>query len=111
MALLERIIAASSDENDLVLDPFSGSGTTGIAAARLGLRYVGIEMDCNYLDLTKKRYELEYSQAGYSPLMEYARGVCRDLANAPKHRPVIPGALFGDHKEDLPDCLGGVDGS
>ena len=43
VALLERIIAASSDENDLVLDPFSGSGTTGIAAARLARLFSGVD--------------------------------------------------------------------
>ena len=49
LALLERIIAASSDEGDLVLDPFSGSATTGIAAARLGRAYAGVEMDEPFL--------------------------------------------------------------
>jgi len=56
LALLERIIAASSDENDLVLDPFSGSGTTGIAAARLSRAYVGLETDVGFLDLTWRRF-------------------------------------------------------
>ena len=57
VALLERIIAASSDENDLVLDPFSGSGTTGIAAARLSRPFSGIDMDCAYLNMAVTRYE------------------------------------------------------
>ena len=56
VALLERIIAASTDENDLVLDPFSGSGTTGIAAARLGRAYAGLERDGNFLDMTTRRF-------------------------------------------------------
>ncbi len=55
VALLERIIAAASDEDDLVLDPFSGSGTTGIAAARLNRRFVGMETDDNYLRLAVLR--------------------------------------------------------
>jgi|GEM_PF-2511930 site-specific DNA-methyltransferase (adenine-specific) len=57
VALLERIIAAASDENDLVLDPFSGSGTTGIAAARLARPFSGIEREPTYLDLAALRYE------------------------------------------------------
>lgn len=52
LALLERIVRAASAEDALVLDPFSGSGTTGIAAARLGRRYIGIEMDEQHLDQT-----------------------------------------------------------
>ena len=57
VALLERIIAASSDENGLVLDPFSGSGTTGIAAARLARPFSGIDRDDAYLNLAVTRYE------------------------------------------------------
>jgi site-specific DNA-methyltransferase (adenine-specific) len=57
LALLERIVLATSRPDDLVLDPFSGSGTTGLAAARLGRRYVGIEMDQEYLDLAIRRFE------------------------------------------------------
>jgi len=56
VALLQRIIAAASDENDLVLDPFSGSGTTGIAAARLGRPYMGVDLDSNFLDMTARRF-------------------------------------------------------
>ena len=41
--LLEKIILASTDENDLILDPFNGSGTTGIVANRLKRKYIGIE--------------------------------------------------------------------
>jgi site-specific DNA-methyltransferase (adenine-specific) len=55
LALLERILAASCPSGGIVLDPFNGSGTTGVAAVRAGLRYVGIDLDANYLELTKKR--------------------------------------------------------
>ncbi|MFH1129923.1 MAG: site-specific DNA-methyltransferase [Pseudomonadota bacterium] len=56
LALLERIIKAASDEDALVLDPFSGSGTTGIACARLGRRYIGIEVETGFLDLSIRRF-------------------------------------------------------
>lgn len=56
LSLLERIILASTKENDLVLDPFNGSGTTGIACKKLNRRYVGIDINKDYLDLTIKRY-------------------------------------------------------
>ena len=55
--LLERLITAASKEGDLVLDPFNGSGTTGIVAHILKRRYIGIELDKEFLELTKKRYE------------------------------------------------------
>jgi site-specific DNA-methyltransferase (adenine-specific) len=55
VALLERIIDACTDDDALVLDPFCGSGTTGVAATSKGRRFVGIDLDENYLELTKKR--------------------------------------------------------
>ena len=55
VALLERIIEASTSEDALILDPFNGSGTTGVAALKLGRRYVGIDMDVSYLELSQKR--------------------------------------------------------
>ena len=53
--LLEKIILASTDEGDLILDPFNGSGTTGIVASRLNRKYIGIEKEKEYLDLTIRR--------------------------------------------------------
>ena len=55
--LYERIVLTSSNENDIILDPFSGSGTTGIAAYKLGRNYIGIEKEKQYLDLSIKRYK------------------------------------------------------
>lgn len=55
LALLERIILASTNEGDLVLDPFNGSGTTGLAALKLNRKYIGIEKEAKYVELTKKR--------------------------------------------------------
>lgn len=57
VALLEKIIIASTDEGDLILDPFNGSGTTGIVANRLKRNYIGIEKEQEYLDLTIRRKE------------------------------------------------------
>lgn len=54
--LMERLIIASTKEGDTILDPFNGSGTTGIVATKLKRKYIGIEIDNNYLELTKKRY-------------------------------------------------------
>ena len=55
--ILERIILASTDVGDLILDPFNGSGTTGIVASRLNRKYIGIEKEKDFLDLTIRRKE------------------------------------------------------
>jgi hypothetical protein len=51
-ALAERAILAGCKPGGTVLDPFSGSGTTGLAAAKHGRRYVGIDLSADYLDLS-----------------------------------------------------------
>jgi site-specific DNA-methyltransferase (adenine-specific) len=53
--LLAKIILASSNPNDVILDPFSGSGTTSVVAKKTGRNYVGIELDPIYSCLTEKR--------------------------------------------------------
>lgn len=53
--LLAKIILASSNKDDLILDPFLGSGTTSVVAKKLGRRYVGIEVDKIYCCLAEKR--------------------------------------------------------
>lgn len=55
LALLERILLAASNPGDWVLDPFLGGGTTAVAAARLGRKFVGVELDPDHLVLAKKR--------------------------------------------------------
>lgn len=57
LALLTRIILASTDENDWILDPFAGSSTTGIAANLCGRRFLGIEQESEYVILGKNRRE------------------------------------------------------
>ena len=57
LALLERVILASTKEGDLILDPFTGSSTTGIAAILLNRKFVGIDTEKAYLEVSKKRFE------------------------------------------------------
>lgn len=57
MEILERIILSSTDEGNLILDPFNGSGTTGIVANKLNRKYIGIEKEKEFLDLTIRRKE------------------------------------------------------
>jgi site-specific DNA-methyltransferase (adenine-specific) len=56
-ALLERIVKASSNENDLVLDPFCGCGTTVAVAQRLNRRWIGIDVTYLAIDIIEKRLE------------------------------------------------------
>ena len=53
--LLKRIILSSTKEDDLILDPFCGSSTTGVASVLLNRKYVGIELEDEYLQLSLKR--------------------------------------------------------
>lgn len=55
--LIERLIEMSTSPGDLVVDPFSGSGSTSVAAQRLGRDSVGIELDENYVNVARRRLE------------------------------------------------------
>ncbi len=57
--LLERIILMSTDEHDIVLDPFNGTGTTALAAKRLGRQYIGFELESEYVAITQSKLEQE----------------------------------------------------
>lgn len=56
LKLLERIVLAASNKGDVILDPFAGSSTTGIAAVKYGRKFIGTDLEKNYLDLSIKRY-------------------------------------------------------
>lgn len=55
--ILDRIIMASTNENDVILDPFCGSSTTGVSARMLQRRYIGIDRETEYIELSKKRIQ------------------------------------------------------
>lgn len=57
VALIERCLRASTNAEDLVLDPFAGSASTGIAALSLGRRFVGCDIDPDYADLARRRLD------------------------------------------------------
>jgi len=54
--LLKRIVLASTNKGDIVLDPFTGSSTTGIAATMHDRKFIGIDLEKDYLELSKKRF-------------------------------------------------------
>lgn len=67
---MERLISIFTNEGDLVLDPFNGSGTTSLCAEMLGRKYFGIELSSKYYDIAIKRHvDL---QAGINPFGKHA---------------------------------------
>src|SRR6266849_1544381 len=120
-ALLARVILAASRPDDLVLDPFCGTGTTGAVAKRLGRRFIGIERDATYAEAAAKRI------AGVEPLpaptlapFQTARDAPRVPFSALIERGMIsPGARLTDAKRrhkalvraDGAIALGGAVGS
>jgi len=53
------LLLISSDEGDIILDPFVGTGTTAIAAKKLGRKFIGIDIDSKYVEITNRKLELE----------------------------------------------------
>ena len=60
--LLERIILIGSKIGDTILDPFMGSGTTGTVAKKLARNFIGIEIDHNYIEISKKRIKKTFTE-------------------------------------------------
>lgn len=86
--LLAKIVLASTNEGDLVLDPFVGSGTTSVVAKKLGRHYIGIEIDETYCLLTEKRLELvDSDQAiqGYEDGVFWERNSVRRRTRGKEH--------------------------
>lgn len=58
LQIVENFVINSSNENDIVLDPFMGSGTTGVATVKNNRKFVGIELDKNYYETAKNRIDI-----------------------------------------------------
>lgn len=79
--LIAKIILASSRTNDLVFDPFVGSGTTSVVAKKLGRKYIGIEIDPTYCCLAEKRLalaDIDKSIQGYAEGVFWERNSIQD---------------------------------
>jgi site-specific DNA-methyltransferase (adenine-specific) len=77
VALLERIVKASSNPGDLVLDPFAGTFTTGYVAKELGRRFVGVEIEEEYVKIGLRRLNITTHFKGellVKPLKTYDSG-------------------------------------
>lgn len=95
LRLLYRIILASTNEGDTILDPFAGSSTTGIAANLLGRKYIGIEQDVSFAALGQHRREALEDKAIADDLLKRMR------AN-PDEQTVLVNHV---HKADWELCL------
>ena len=80
--LLARVILASTRRDDVILDPFFGTGTTGAVAKKLNRRFIGIEQDAKYVDIARRRI------AGVKPID------CMDLLETQPRR-ALPKIPFG----------------
>ena len=86
--LLAKIILASSEENDVIFDPFLGSGTTLAVAKKLGRQFFGVEIDEEYCCLAEKRLEIADLQPniqGYSDGVFWERNTIVDQNNNKKN--------------------------
>ena len=73
LRLLYRIILASTNEGDTILDPFAGSSTTGIAANLLGRKFIGIEQNKVFVELSKRRRESLNNPIEFQKLLKKMR--------------------------------------
>ena len=109
LALLERIIAASSNEGDVVLDPFCGCATAPVAAEKLGRRWAGIDLSEMANDLVRHRFrnELQLMSELTSHRTVTGRGAERlmrtDLEKPPPYR-THKKALFGEQEGFCAGC-------
>jgi site-specific DNA-methyltransferase (adenine-specific) len=55
-------VSLASRRNETIIDPFMGSGTTGVACAKLGRKFIGIEIEPKYFDIACRRIEAAYKQ-------------------------------------------------
>jgi len=99
--MLAKIILASSDEADVVLDPFVGSGTTSVVAKKLKRHYIGIEIDEFYCCLAEQRLDMaekDQSIQGYTEGVFWERNTLADQKRHEQSRPqtseLLQPALF-----------------
>jgi len=94
-ALLERIIKASSNRGDVVLDPFSGTFTTSAVAKKLGRKSIGIDMELEYIKIGLRRVGIQDELDGEELLALEKKHVIRNGKHGSKTKEAHP-QLFGD---------------
>lgn len=84
--LIAKLILASSNEGNVVFDPFLGSGTTSVVCKKLNRRYIGVEIDENYCLLTEKRLEMADADPSIQGLRDGVFWERNTLASQKKNR-------------------------
>lgn len=100
LSVLSRIILASTQENDWILDPFTGSSTTGIAANLFGRRFLGIDQDIDFLNLSiarRKEIDNELTKSEY-----IKRLLKQNNYGNPTHCKSVVADTNADYTIDLP---------
>jgi DNA modification methylase len=82
IALMNEIVALFSNRLDTILDPYMGSGTTGVAAVRMGRQFIGIEREPKYFDIACRRIEDAQRQASLLDAYEYTDAKAEQLGFA-----------------------------
>jgi site-specific DNA-methyltransferase (adenine-specific) len=100
--LLAKIILASSDEGDVVLDPFLGSGTTSVVARKLNRNFIGVEVDSDYCCLAEKRLALSSDDG---EIQGYTDGVFWERNTLANQR-AASGIPVHDRAEETPLLFG-----
>jgi len=88
--MLAKIILASSNEGDVILDPFSGSGTTSVVAKKLKRHYIGVEIDEFYCCLAERRLEMterDRDIQGYTGGVFWERNTLADQKSHERSKP------------------------
>lgn len=76
VGLITKMVAASTDAGHVVCDPFMGSGSTGVAAVQMGRRFIGVEIDEKYFDMSCRRIEQAQKQ---TDLFGFGSDLCAKL--------------------------------
>lgn len=99
--LIAKIVLASSNDNDVVFDPFLGSGTTSVVAKKTGRRFFGVEIDplyCCFAEKRLERAEMDREIQGYGDGVFWERNSLSDQRNQGIDPPEQePATLFGGH--------------
>ena len=74
LSLMEALVRDFTDVGDLILDPFCGSGTTGVACRRLGRRFIGIELNEKWADVARRRIGETHEQIDMLAAEKFSRG-------------------------------------
>lgn len=97
LSLLSRIILASTQKGEWILDPFCGSSTTGIAANLLNRRYLGIEKEENFLEISKnRRIEIENIDTAIKYRTKIKDISCLDVDYSSQILNDYSGGMYGD---------------